>query len=272
MKTLQPQPVEPTAWRRWLIQGFELYKRHLFINSLLVFAYAAVFSVLFVLFPELGFFVLTLLFPLQLVALFMRNARASDHSSAALAMLRPLEAVHYKRLTLLAVVFTLLFSMITVALLLILNLLAGNGNGAPSAAEKVFDYLFIGDTYSFVFVYGVIFFSELITVIVLFLHLFDMWFVLPLMYFEGMGLRESVHLSRHAVAINRQAVGKTELLLALLVLLNTFITLGLFILILLPVAGAAVYVAYRDVFLGIKENATEKITSHKADFIPSFNR
>lgn len=270
-KVLEPRAVEPDAWRRWLKQGFGLYKRHPVLNSVLVAVCVAVFSVVFVIVPELAFFVLTLLVPLQIMVLFMRNARHSDKSEKLAAMLRPLGLADYKKLTLLAALFTILFSLLTMALLFLLNALAASGASAPNTAEKVFDVLFIGDEYRFVFVYGVIFFSELLTVIILFLHLFELWFAPALMYFEKLGLRHSVALSRHATRLNRAAVGKLELSLASLVLLNAFVSLGLFALILLPLIGATLYVAYRDVFLGIKENAAEQVRAAQPEFIPGLS-
>lgn len=270
-ENFEPRTVEPTAWRRWLREGFALYKRHPVASSVLVAAYTAVFSIVFVVVPELGFFVLTLLFPLQLLTLFVRNARYSDRSEAPGQMLIPLGLNVYGRLTLLAMLFTIVFAMLTMALLLLLNGLEATGATSADAAARVFDYLFVGDTYSLVFIYGVIFFSELITVIILFLHLFDLWFAPALMYFDKLALREAVLLSRHAVRLNRQVVGKMELLLATAVLVNTFLTLGLFILILLPVAGAALYVAYRDVFLGIKENAPEPMAARQGELLTGLN-
>jgi hypothetical protein len=91
-------------------------------------------------------------------------------------------------------------------------------------------------------------------------HIASLWFAVPLLLQQEVGVVHGWRLSRQAKALNPLPVGNIFTAGMLLFIFAQFVPgarlLGL---VGIPMLGSLIYVAHRDIFLGQTENATEKV-------------
>lgn len=81
------------------------------------------------------------------------------------------------------------------------------------------------------------------------------WFLLPLTAFPALSLAAALRLGLQAFGRNRIALGLSTLLVLTAALLVLVLSLGVAALVLPPFVGALLYVSFREIFLGQRENA-----------------
>lgn len=258
MNALEPREVEWNAPWHWAREALALMARRPVAFGLASLGALAVFFAAVQVDSLMARFTIVLLLPPLSVLGFMRLAEAADRSlELPPAALLPSNGDVARILGLGALGYALAFGVIMAVGGGPESVIADLQAGGTPLDGKWKDYVALAVAAAglpLAWVIKATLFGASLTAFAGLLLVMFSWFTLPLIHFSGLGLVPATLLSVRAYRLNARRLGVASFALLGAVVLVVVLSLGLAAMLIAPFIGAVLYVSFRDVFLGRRDN------------------